>query len=79
MESDRAKYDDHLLTCARDLAKLKHQTTGANHAARARPPFHSPENMAGGGGGGLHLKPPTYEHIFEAVITFSPFLLYRYF
>ena len=33
------EYDDHWLTCARDLAKFKHQTTGANHAARARPPL----------------------------------------
>ena len=29
--------------------------------------------------GGLHLKPPKFEHIFVAVITFSPFLLYKYF
>ena len=28
---------------------------------------------------GGHVKPPKFEHIFEAVITFSPFLLCRYF
>ena len=33
----------------------------------------------GGGGGGLDLKPPKFEHIFVAVITFFPFLLCRYF
>ena len=27
----------------------------------------------------LHLKPPKFEHIFVAVITFSPFLLCKYF
>ena len=25
--------------------------------------------------GGGHLKPPKFEHVFVAVITFSPFLL----
>ena len=29
--------------------------------------------------GDLHLKPPKFEHIFVAVITFSPFLLCKYF
>ena len=29
--------------------------------------------------GGLHPKPPKFEHIFVAVITFPPFLLCRYF
>ena len=29
--------------------------------------------------GGLHLKPPIFEHIFVAVITFFPFLLCKYF
>ena len=29
--------------------------------------------------GGLYLKPPKFEHIFVAVITFFPFLLCRYF
>ena len=29
--------------------------------------------------GGPDLKPPTSEQIFVAVITFSPFLLCRYF
>ena len=29
--------------------------------------------------GGLHLKPPKFEQIFVAVITFSPFLLCKYF
>ena len=29
--------------------------------------------------GGLHLKPPKFEHIFVAVITFPPFLLCKYF
>ena len=29
--------------------------------------------------GGLYLKPLKFEHIFVAVITFPPFLLYRYF
>ena len=33
----------------------------------------------GGGGGRLHLKPPKFEHIFVAVITFSPFLVCKYF
>ena len=28
---------------------------------------------------GLHPKPPKFEHIFVAVITFSPFLLCKYF
>ena len=29
--------------------------------------------------GGLHLKPPKFEHIFVAVITFFTFLLCKYF
>ena len=29
--------------------------------------------------GGLPLKPPKFEHIFVAVITFFPFLLCKYF
>ena len=29
--------------------------------------------------GGPHLKPPKFEHIFVAVITFFPFLLCKYF
>ena len=33
----------------------------------------------GGGRGGLYLKPPKFEHIFVAIITFFPFLLCRYF
>ena len=28
---------------------------------------------------GLHLKPPKFEHIFVALITFFPFLLCKYF
>ena len=43
------------------------------------------EKSGGGGGGGgrrgggLDLKPPKFEHIFVAVITFFPFLLCIYF
>ena len=33
------------------------------------------ESVWGGGGGGA----PKFEHIFVAVITFSPFLLCKYF
>ena len=29
--------------------------------------------------GEIHLKPPNFEHIFVAVITFPPFFLYKYF
>ena len=29
--------------------------------------------------GGLHLKPTKFEYIFVNVITFFPFLLYKYF
>ena len=29
--------------------------------------------------GGMDLKPPKFEYIFVAVITFSPFLLCKYF
>ena len=36
-------------------------------------------DMSSFGCGGLYLKPPKFEHISVAVITFFPFLLCKYF